>query len=55
MSVKTVADLIDALKKLPGDTPVIGAESSADGVKVIPQHSGSVLIASARLVFNKAA
>jgi hypothetical protein len=46
--VTTVAALIDALKDLPQDAGVIGASPPFDGVKVVPQSNGKVLLIADR-------
>lgn len=52
MSIKTVAELIECLQKLPPDMPVISTEPSTEGVVVVPQNTGSVLVASAKVHFK---
>lgn len=45
-SVGTVKSLISELRKFPPDAKVFGEHPPFDGVRIIPQHSGAVLIAS---------
>jgi hypothetical protein len=48
MIIKSIAVLIEELKKLPQDSVPVASEPPFEGVRLVPQPDGKVLIASLR-------